>query len=48
MRYQLYVYGTTAATGSALAIGVIDAALGKEEERAWKHNDAAHFMKELD
>lgn len=48
MRYQLYVYGTTAATGSALAIGTINAALGKEEERAWKHNEAAHFMKEFD
>lgn len=48
MRYQLYVYGTTAATGSALAIGAINASLGNEEERTWKHNEAAHFMKEFD
>lgn len=48
MRYQLYVYGTTAVTGSAMAIGAISAAIGKDEETVWNDNDAAHFMREFD
>lgn len=45
MRYRLYLYNTTAVTGSALAITSINSAIGTESDAVWNHNEAAHFMK---
>lgn len=48
MIYRTYIYGSTAATGTAPAIGCVNSAICTESETEWKDNDAAEFMESFD
>ncbi len=42
------MYSSNAATGSAPAIGIVNAAVSTNAERQWKGNSATNFMKSFD
>ena len=48
MLYRLFVYNSSAATGTAPAIGMVNAAVSTNSEHEWKGNEAAHFMEHFD
>ena len=48
MRYQVYIYKSTATTANAPAIGMCNNAVSTNSTYAWKENEAAHFMDNFD
>ena len=48
MLYRLFVYKSSAATGTAPAVGIVNVAVSTNSEHEWKGNDAAHFMEHFD
>lgn len=48
MLYRLYIYKSSAATNSAPAIGIVNAAISTNSEREWEGNRAADYMEEFD
>lgn len=48
MLYRIYLYSSSAATGSAPAIGIVNAAVSTNSEKQWNGNEATHFMNSFD
>ena len=48
MLYRIYLYSSSAATGSAPAIGSVNSAVSTNSEREWRGNNAAHYMNSFD
>lgn len=48
MLYRLFLYKTSAATGSAPAIGIINHALSTKSEQEWHDNNAENYLKDFD
>ncbi|MCQ2354895.1 MAG: hypothetical protein MJ102_07345 [Clostridia bacterium] len=48
MLYRIFLYGTTAVTGSAPAIGIVNAAVSMNSQSEWGRNCAANYMCEFD
>ena len=48
MLYRLFIYKSTAATGTAPAVGCVNIAVSTNSSREWSGNEAAHFMDHFD